>query len=769
MLDHEEKFLFKEEILHLSNAVAEPGILDNVEDLLTDVITSPRFDSEVFTLERSLQVMLGPRAGTTLVGLLTVAPEVFDEVAEVRIPSEVHERLVAWRARFGLAIDNALNFLNNPDGIQGHNFATQVAHVEERRVLQGRLTLVRYNNEPQFFVADASVFLGLVADIMERLGPYLEPDAVEAETLARLRDAIPLIERKTAAHVRPTLSSPRGASECARCATSISPRPGQNRGKTTVSLGVLDGFRRRGLSTGLHEAGRPAHDHRGRRPRRRGRRPHEAGLRAAEPLRQMSPVHIPRGFTQAYIEGEVVEDLPAPDPGRPRGASPTATSLLIEGTGHAGVGAVIGLSNARSRRCSGRPAVIVSEGGVGRPIDEIVLNAALFERHGVRVAGAIVNKVDLDAKPGLARTLERGLARHGIPLLGVLPYRPILSNPTLAMVLEGVHGETHPCRARTSTRSSAAIAIGAMEPEHMLQRIGPRSLVIVPGDRRTSSGRSSAHAPTGPTAAIGALGLVLTGGYRPERGRPRRDPRGRPVRDARPRGHLPGRLGGPRPAGQDPPGRRRQDRRDQGAPVGVPVHRPRPRGGRGGALRLTLGRSERPCGVTSRRRCHRPGGVRIRGRGRSSASGEHARPDQPDSCADPEQPADPERSGDRAAAERAEDRGQPGARREQALGRAAQAGRRPRGDDGHAADEHAARSPAFERRDSTRTTGSADERRQKLAQANASAPATTSRSVPKRAPMRGKAYMNGTSMSAPTAHAIPTSPGLPPRATIWIE
>ena len=72
MLDHEEKFLFKEEILHLANAVAEPGILDNVEDLLTDVITSPRFDSEVFTLERSLQVMLGPRAGTTLVGLLTV-------------------------------------------------------------------------------------------------------------------------------------------------------------------------------------------------------------------------------------------------------------------------------------------------------------------------------------------------------------------------------------------------------------------------------------------------------------------------------------------------------------------------------------------------------------------------------------------------------------------------------------------------------------------------------------------------------------------------
>src|SRR3989304_95280 len=132
MLDHEEKFLFKEEILHLATAVGEPGTLDNVEDLLTDVITSPRFDSEVFTLEPSLPVMLGPPAGTTLVGLLTGAPEVFDEVAEVRIASEVHERLVAWRARFGLAIDNALNFLNNPDGIQGPNLAPHIAPIEAR-------------------------------------------------------------------------------------------------------------------------------------------------------------------------------------------------------------------------------------------------------------------------------------------------------------------------------------------------------------------------------------------------------------------------------------------------------------------------------------------------------------------------------------------------------------------------------------------------------------------------------------------------------------
>src|SRR6187397_447669 len=192
MLDHEEQFLFKEEILHLSNALAEAGVLDNVEDLLTDVIT----------LERSLQVMLGGRAGTTLVGLLTVSPDVFDQVAEVRVPPDVHERLVAWRARFGLAIDNALNFLNNPDGIQGHNFSTQVAHVDDRMVLQGRLTLVRYNNEPQFFVADAQVYYGLIADVLDRLVPQTDDETIDPETLSRIKDAIAVIERKQTARDR---------------------------------------------------------------------------------------------------------------------------------------------------------------------------------------------------------------------------------------------------------------------------------------------------------------------------------------------------------------------------------------------------------------------------------------------------------------------------------------------------------------------------------------------------------------------------------------
>ena len=199
MLDHEERFLFREEMLNLANALGDVGALDNVEDLLAEVTTSPRFDSDVFTLERSLQVMLGGRAGSTLVGLLTVDREVFDEIGEIGIPADVHERLVSWRARFGLAIDNALNFLNNPDGIQGHNFGTQLMHTEGGLTLQGRLTLVRYNNEPQFFIADAEVLLAVAADMMERLGEHIEPEMLDAELVGRLREGVELIERRTKA------------------------------------------------------------------------------------------------------------------------------------------------------------------------------------------------------------------------------------------------------------------------------------------------------------------------------------------------------------------------------------------------------------------------------------------------------------------------------------------------------------------------------------------------------------------------------------------
>ena len=317
---------------------------------------------------------------------------------------------------------------------------------------------------------------------------------------------------------------------------------GQNRGKTTASLGLFDGFQRSGLRTAFMKpvGQRTVIDH-GQPADEDAVLMHEVFDLAAD-YANMSPVHIPRGFTKKYIAGEVVEDLGA----RIVAARDTFRAdydmLLIEGTGHAGVGAVIGLSNAVVAAMLGAPAIIVSEGGIGRPIDEIVLNASHFVAHGVPVAGAIVNKVDLAAQPGIEKVLRRGLAHNGIRLLGVLPVRPILSNPTLGMILEGVGGETIHAGPDLD-RVIDGVAIGAMEPSHMLQRVGPGTLVIVPGDREdviltlttahlahrvrvagaaeaARIAQVAAEATNERTANVeghegAAIGLVLTGGYRP--------------------------------------------------------------------------------------------------------------------------------------------------------------------------------------------------------------------------------------------------------------
>jgi BioD-like phosphotransacetylase family protein len=305
---------------------------------------------------------------------------------------------------------------------------------------------------------------------------------------------------------------------------------GQNRGKTTAALGLVDGFIRRGLRTGFMKpvGQRTVIDH-GEPADEDAVLMHEVfGL--VEPYSAMSPVHIPRGFTKSYIAGEVVEDLPA----RVVAARETFRDhdvLLVEGTGHAGVGAVIGLSNAAVAASLGVPVIIISEGGVGRPIDEIVLNASLFAQHGVHVAGAIVNKVDVEAQPGIQGVLERGLAPYGIPLLGILPRKPILSNPTLEMIVEGLKGERiHD--GPDLERVIDGVAIGAMQPGHMLERVGPGTLVIVPGDREDiiltlttahlmGPPRAGAVGVGNPTLELdlghggAAIGLVLTGGYRP--------------------------------------------------------------------------------------------------------------------------------------------------------------------------------------------------------------------------------------------------------------
>jgi BioD-like phosphotransacetylase family protein len=286
---------------------------------------------------------------------------------------------------------------------------------------------------------------------------------------------------------------------------------GQNRGKTTASLGLTAAIIGRGSQTGfIKPVGQRYLVVEG------TRADEDAVLMKAvfdlpDALDDMSPVTLPRHFTTDYIMGRIEDDLE-------RDVTEAATRvgtgkdlLVIEGTGHAGVGAVVGLSNARVAALLEAPVVIVSEGGVGRPIDEIVLNHALFERDGVRVVGAVVNKVDVESHPDLPDILRRGLAQHGIDLLGCIPYSDLLANPSLELIATHLDGELLAGQA-TPGRTIGHVAIGAMQAKHAAGFIRDRTLLITPGDR---DDMIEMALELNARAEGQVTGVVLTGGFRP--------------------------------------------------------------------------------------------------------------------------------------------------------------------------------------------------------------------------------------------------------------
>jgi BioD-like phosphotransacetylase family protein len=287
---------------------------------------------------------------------------------------------------------------------------------------------------------------------------------------------------------------------------------GQNRGKTTTSLGLTAAIAARGLRIGfIKPVGQRYLVVDG------TRADEDAVLMKAvfdlpDALDDMSPVTLPRHFTTDYIMGRVKEDLRQAVVEAAARVSDGKDLLLIEGTGHAGVGAVVGLSNARVAALLEAPVVIVSEGGVGRPIDEIVLNHALFERHGVRVLGAVVNKVDVETHPQLPEVLAQGLAQHEIELIGCIPFSRLLANPSLELIATHLAGELLSGSA-DADRIIGRVAIGAMQAKHAVAFLRDQTLLITPGDREDLLLACLATNRAAGGSAV--AGIVLTGGFRP--------------------------------------------------------------------------------------------------------------------------------------------------------------------------------------------------------------------------------------------------------------
>tara|TARA_Y100000814_G_scaffold292486_1_gene271193 strand:+ start:892 stop:1953 length:1062 start_codon:yes stop_codon:yes gene_type:complete len=237
--------------------------------------------------------------------------------------------------------------------------------------------------------------------------------------------------------------------------------------------------------------------------------------RVEVPITSMSPIAIDATFTKRYLDSpagigaELVHKVcDAFDR-----TSWEKNFTLIEGSGHAGVGSVFGLSNARVAKLLGAKAIIVSRGGIGQPIDEIALNKALFDSEGVEVVGAIINKVQSDKMDYIRTYTGRALKRLGVPLLGLLPEEKTLSSPNLKQIQERVSARLLNRDDLLPTQRFDNIIIGAMTATRFLKSILPNTLLITPGDREDIIIAALSHQENVEKGSIS--GIILTRGFEP--------------------------------------------------------------------------------------------------------------------------------------------------------------------------------------------------------------------------------------------------------------
>ncbi len=203
------------------------------------------------------------------------------------------------------------------------------------------------------------------------------------------------------------------------------------------------------------------------------------------PLETMSPVTIDRTFSRRYLQ----------DPERLHPqlvdkvcrsfdqASDNKQFTLIEGTGHAGVGSVFDLSNAKTAHILRSNVVLVAEGGIGKSIDEITLNQALFQQFGIPIVGVILNKVRADKVEMVEEFSRIALKRMGIPLLGVMPEENILASPSLDQIVEETAARWINGEEWARNNRIRRVVIGAMSAQSLLNNLGEGILVITAGDQ----------------------------------------------------------------------------------------------------------------------------------------------------------------------------------------------------------------------------------------------------------------------------------------------
>lgn len=167
------------------------------------------------------------------------------------------------------------------------------------------------------------------------------------------------------------------------------------------------------------------------------------GLEMAD-LSMLSPVRVVSGVTREYIASDNPKERTR---AFERAVHQTMDHLsdkkliIAEGTGHPGVGSVIGMSNARVANLLGAKILYLVGGGIGRTLDELEVDLSYFAHHGSQMAGILFNKVlpgkiammkDVINQPALNRLFPEW--NGGLDIFGYMPTVKYLNNPSMQTI-----------------------------------------------------------------------------------------------------------------------------------------------------------------------------------------------------------------------------------------------------------------------------------------------------------------------------------------------
>jgi len=200
-------------------------------------------------------------------------------------------------------------------------------------------------------------------------------------------------------------------------------------------------------------------------------------------LRLMSPFVLQPGDTRRVLDGKIDRELVAERMVDAITALDAKNDfLIIEGAGHTGVGSLLGCNNARVAREAQAPVVLVTGGGLGNVVDSAHMNLALFEKEGVAVKAALVNKIIPEKRERTLSYLEQAFADHPLTVIGGFNYQPILANPTLRRIA-GVLGIELHAREDEAQRIVHHVQIGAASAQRVASLLQDSTLVIVNSSR----------------------------------------------------------------------------------------------------------------------------------------------------------------------------------------------------------------------------------------------------------------------------------------------